>query len=374
MKIEAVILREIRMPLVSFFETSFGRTEMRRILLVEVQSGGASGWSEVTCGETPFYSHETTDTARHILADFAVPMVLGKSFDHPSELPALMRLIRGHEMARAAIENAVWELQARQAGQPLWQFIGGSRTELPCGVSIGIKNSVEDLLEAIAKEVAAGYQRIKIKIKPGWDVHVLERVRQQFPGILLMGDANSAYTVNDFDHLKQFDQFNLMMLEQPLWYDDIYYHAQLQRHIQTAVCLDEAIHHARDARQAIDIGACRIINVKLGRVGGFTSARQVHDVTKAAGIPVWCGGMLESGIGRAHNIAMSTLENFTLPGDVSASQRYWKEDIIDPEVTVSSRGTITPPSAPGLGFEVKTGLIRKLTVWEKELRMGAHAL
>jgi len=373
MKIEAVILREIRMPLVSFFETSFGRTEMRRILLVEVKSDGASGWSEVTCGETPFYSHETPDTARPILQDFAVPMVLGKSFEHPSELPVMMKLIRGHEMAKASIENAVWDLQARQAGQPLWKFIGGTRTELPCGVSIGIKNTVEDLLEAIEREVAAGYQRIKIKIKPGWDVRVLERVRKQFPGILLMGDANSAYTLSDLEHLKSFDQFDLMMLEQPLWYDDIYLHARLQKEIRTAVCLDEAIHHARDAQQAIEIGACRIINVKLGRVGGFTSARQVHDVTQQAGIPVWCGGMLESGIGRAHNIAMSTLENFSLPGDVSASKRYWKEDIIEPEVTVSSRGTITPPSAPGLGFEIKTGLIRSLTVWEQELRAATQA-
>lgn len=374
MKIEAVVIREVRMPLVSFFETSFGRTDVRRILLLEVKAEGLSGWSEVTCGEAPFYCHETTDTARHILEDFAIPMVLGKSFGHPSEIPAMMKLIRGHEMTRAAVENAVWDLQARQAGQPLWKFIGGSRTELPCGVSIGIKNTIEDLLEAIARELAAGYQRIKIKIKPGWDVRVLEQVRQQFPHILLMGDANSAYTVDDFDHLKSFDQFDLMMLEQPLWYDDIYLHARLQRELRTAVCLDEAIHHARDAQEAIDLGACRIINVKLGRVGGFTSAKQVHDVTQKAGIPVWCGGMLESGIGRAHNIAMSTLPNFTLPGDVSASKRYWKEDIIEPEVTVSNRGIITPPSTPGIGFEVKTGLVQKLIVWERELRASAHAV
>ena len=367
MKIDAIVLREIRMPLVSFFETSFGRTTERRILLVELRVDGESGWSEVTCGETPFYSHETTDTAAHILASFAAPMVLGKPFERAAELHGMLRLIRGHNMAKAAIENAAWELEARRAGQPLWQYLGGTRAEIPCGVSIGIKNRVEDLLEAIERELAAGYQRIKIKIKPGWDLAVLERVRERFPEILLMGDANSAYTLADLEHLRQFDQFGLMMLEQPLWDDDIYFHARLQRAIETPVCLDEAIHHARDAETAIELGACRIINVKLGRVGGYGSALEIERLTRRHKMPIWCGGMLESGIGRAHNIAMSTLENFSLPGDVSASRRYWQEDIIEPEVTVTKRGTIVVPESPGLGYMVRSDRIRDLTVWEKTL-------
>ncbi len=366
MKIESVTLREIRMPLVAFFETSFGRTEERRILLLEARAEGRSGWSEVTCGETPFYSHETTDTAAHILLDFALPMVLGQNLQ-ARDVPQKLRLIRGHAMARAAVENALWAIEAERAGQPLWQTLGGTRAEIPCGVSIGIKNRPADLLEAIARELAAGYQRIKIKIKPGWDVEILEQVRGRFPDIALMGDANSAYTLHDLAHLRRFDDFHLMMLEQPLWDDDIYFHAQLQREIQTPICLDESIHSARDARQAIEIGACRIINIKLGRVGGYGMAREIEALTRQAGVPVWCGGMLESGIGRAHNIAMSTLENFSLPGDVSASQRYWKEDIIEPAVTVTPRGTIIAPTMPGLGFGVKRELIQKLTVWEKTL-------
>lgn len=365
MKIEQVTLREIRMPLVSFFETSFARMDQRRILLLEVRVDGVTGWGEVTCGEAPYYNHESTDIAAVVLRDFALPLALGRDFDHPTRIAAWLEPIRGHAMAKAGLENAVWDARARMEGVPLWRLIGGVRPEIACGVSIGIKNSVEDLLEAIALELAAGYQRIKVKIKPGWDTTVLERVRHRYPDILLMGDANSAYTLDDLEHLRGFDAFGLMMLEQPLWHDDIYLHARLQRELRTPICLDEAIHHARDAQQAIDLAACRIINIKLGRVGGFHSALALHEVTARAGMPVWCGGMLESGVGRAHNIALSTLQNFSLPGDVSASRRYWHEDIIDPEVTVSPRGTITAPTGPGLGFSVKLDLVKKLTAWEQ---------
>lgn len=368
MKIEALTLRELHMPLVTPFETSFGRTENRRILLAEIHADGASGWGEVTCGELPFYSPETPDTARAILAGVIAPLVLGKEFAHPSELAAMMRPIRGHAMARAAVENAAWELAARQAGQPLWRFLGGSRGEIACGVSIGIKPTIAAQLAAVEKELAAGYQRIKVKIKPGWDLEPLGAIRRRWPEIRLMGDANSAYTLADASHLAAFDAFGLMMLEQPLWHDDIYFHAQLQRQIRTPLCLDESIHHARDAEQAAALGACRIINIKLGRVGGFSSAQAVHDAAQKAGIPVWCGGMLESGIGRAHNIAMSTLPNFTLPGDVTASRRYWREDIIEPEVTVTPRGTIAAPETPGSGFTPRLDRIRQLTVWEQTLR------
>ncbi len=265
-------------------------------------------------------------------------------------------------MAKAAVENAVWDAEATEKNVPLWKLLGGVQREINCGVSIGIQNSVEQLLERISVELAAGYQRIKIKVKPGWDVDVLRRAREQWPDILLSCDANSAYTLEDVEHLRRFDEFKLLMIEQPLWNDDIFFHAQLQKQIKTAICLDESIHHARDARQAAENGACRIVNIKVGRVGGFSSVIEVHDVCRASHIANWCGGMLESGIGRAHNIALSTLPNFCLPGDVSASKRYWKEDIIEPEVEVTPRGTIVVPDAPGRGYGLRADLIEELTV------------
>jgi O-succinylbenzoate synthase len=273
-----------------------------------------------------------------------------------------MKLVRGHRMAKATIETACWDLEAKRAGVPLWKHLGGVRSELACGVSIGIQETPEILLEKIRQEVDAGYQRIKIKIKPGWDLKIIERVRKEFPDIRLMGDANSAYKLADVPLFQQLDHFNLMMLEQPLAHDDIFDHATLQRQIQTPVCLDESIQSAEDAAHAISLGSCKIINVKLGRVGGHSEAKRVERVTCDNEIPVWCGGMLESGIGRAHNIAMSTLANFTLPGDVSASARYWEEDIIDPPVMVSPRGTITPPESPGIGFTVNLSRVEALTV------------
>jgi O-succinylbenzoate synthase len=362
MRIERIELRELQLPLVHFFETSFGRTTKRRIVLVRVQADGLTGWGEVTCGEEPFYSPETPETAWHILRDFLVPWTLGKEWTAPSTLVPCFRPIRGHNMAKAALENALWDIEAQQKNLPLSKLVGGTLAEIPCGVSIGIQNSVEELLEKIAGEVAAGYQRIKVKVKPGWDIEVLDRIRTRFPRLPLMADANCAYSLADTAHLKEFDRFYLMMVEQPLGWNDLIDHARLQREISTPICLDESIHNADDARQAIEIGACKIINIKLGRVGGFTAARRVHDICRARNIPVWCGGMLESGIGRAHNIAMSTLPGFTLPGDVSASKRYWAEDIIDPEVTVSPQGTIHVPHMPGLGYSPSLGRIEKATV------------
>jgi O-succinylbenzoate synthase len=283
-----------------------------------------------------------------------------------------MARVRGHRMAKAAVENAVWDAEARQKQQPLWKLLGGTQREIPCGVSIGIQDSVEQLLEKIQVEVAAGYRRIKVKVKPGWDVNVLERIRSRWPDIVLSCDANSAYTLDQVEHLRKFDQFNLLMIEQPLWNDDIYYHARLQRELRTAICLDESIRHARDAAAAIETGACRIINIKVGRVGGFSEARKVHDVCMQNKIPVWCGGMLESGIGRAHNIALSTLENFRLPGDVSASKRYWKEDIIEPEVEVTPQGTIVIRDEPGTGYRLRKDLIDDITVRKETIRAGGR--
>jgi len=283
---------------------------------------------------------------------------------------ALFAKVRAHRMAKAGLENALWDAEARQRQMPLWKLLGGTRREILCGVSIGIQDSVEQLLDKIQIELAAGYRRIKIKVKPGWDVNVLEKIRSRWADITLSCDANSAYTLDQVEHLREFDQFNLLMIEQPLWNDDIYYHARLQKELRTSICLDESIVSVRSAAFAVDTGACRIINVKVGRVGGFSEALKIHDLCHTNKIPVWCGGMLETGIGRAHNIALSTLQNFSLPGDVSASKRYWKEDIIDPEVEVSSNGMIAISDEPGTGYRVKEDLIEKLTVRKETLRAG----
>jgi O-succinylbenzoate synthase len=368
MKIEAITLRELQMPLVHFFETSFGRTSARRILLCTLHSDGLEGWGECVAGEDPFYSEEYVDTAWDVTERYLVPELLGKTLQSGRDVPALLSKIREHRMAKAALENAVWDAEAQQKGTPLWTLLGGTQREIACGVSIGIQNSHDHLLQTIETELDAGYQRIKLKVKPGWDVHVLEKVRERWSSILLSCDANSAYTLADSDHLKGFERFNLLMIEQPLWSDDFYFHARLQKQLVTDLCLDEAIRSARDAEAALELGSCRIINIKVGRVGGFTEAILVHDVAQALGVPVWCGGMLESGVGRSHNVALSTLPNFKLPGDVSASKRYWKEDIIEPEVEVSPQGTIAISDKAGRGYEVRKDLIEKLTVRKQTLR------
>ncbi len=370
MKIDRIILRRIRMPLVHFFETSFGRTYDREIIIVEVSSDGLSGWGEVTCGEKPFYNEEWTESAWRIVRDYAAPRILGHDLASAADVAARTAHIRGHLMARGGLEAAIWDLQARRNGRPLYQEIGaGARKEIPCGVSIGIQDSVEQLIEKIETELAAGYQRIKMKIKPGWDIDVLSKVRGRFPGAKLMGDANSAYTLADAGRLKHLDEFYLMMLEQPLAHDEIIDHAQLQRQLDTPICLDECIRSAHHAQQAIRMGAARIINIKLGRVGGFTEAIKVHNVAQAAGIPVWCGGMLEAGIGRAHNIALATLPNFVLPGDVSASKRYWKRDIVTP-IETTPQGTIPVSEAPGFGYEIDHDYLKSIVTQEEDVRAG----
>lgn len=368
MIISAIELSEIRLPLIDFFETSFGRTTERRIILVRVtDNDGAVGWGECTAGEGPFYCEEWTETAWPVLKEFLAPMVVGHEVETAAEVGALMKKVRGNRMAKAAIETACWDLEAKVAGVPLRQLLGGVQREIACGVSIGIQDSPEALLAKIEKELAAGYQRIKIKIKPGWDLAIVEQVRRRFPNINLMGDANSAYTLEDAPLFQQLDQFELMMIEQPLAHDDMFDHAALQRQIKTPVCLDESVHSPQDARHAIDLGSCRIINVKLGRVGGHTEAKRVETICRERNVPVWCGGMLESGIGRAHNIAMATLEGFTLPGDVSASARYWEEDIIDPPVTVTPQGTIVARDKPGIGYDVNEDRVNRWTIRREHL-------
>ena len=368
MKIDGIILRELHLPLVRPFETSFGATRDRRILLAEIHSDGLTGWGECTAGEHPYFSSESTDTAWQVILNELGPLLAAESPEHGGQCARIFHKVRGHRMAKAALENAIWDLEAQREGVSLSRLLGGVRDTIPCGVSLGIQPSISELLAIIEKELAAGYQRIKLKCKPGWDVEVFERVRHRWPAITLSCDANSAYRLRDLDHLTTFDAFDLLMIEQPLWHDDFFYHSMLQKRINTPICLDESIRNRRDALAAIEMESCRIINIKLGRVGGFSEAIAVHNAAQERGIPVWCGGMLESGIGRAHNIALSTLENFSLPGDVSASARYWKEDIIEPEVTVTSQGEIVVPDTPGRGYEVRADLIERLTVRKEAIR------
>ena len=368
MRIDEIILRELHLPLVHSFETSFGVTRNRRILLAEIKSEGLTGWGECTAGEHPFFSAESTDSAWQVIANELGPMLAAEPPEHGGECPRIFRQVRGNRMAKAALENAIWDLEAQREEVSLSRLIGGVRDVIPCGVSLGIQSSIPELMVIIEKELAAGYQRIKLKCKPGWDVEVLEKVRSRWPAIALSCDANSAYKLRDADHLVTFDAFDLVMIEQPLWHEDFYYHSMLQKRLQTPICLDESIRNRRDALASIEMESCRIINIKLGRVGGFSEAIAVHNAAQERGVPVWCGGMLESGVGRSHNIALATLENFTLPGDISASARYWAEDIIEPAVTVSLAGEISVPDTPGRGYEVRTDLVERLTVRKQVIR------
>jgi o-succinylbenzoate synthase len=365
MRIDSITLRKVKMRLKAPFETSFGVTYDRSILLVEVLADGCRGWAEITAMEAPAFNSETVGTAWLITSDFLAPLLLGKSLASATEVRGLLSEIRGHEMARAGLENALWDIEAQQRNVPLGKLLGGTQAEIACGVSLGLQASPEILLEKVAAELAAGYRRIKIKIKPGKDLRYVAAVRKAHPHILLSVDANSAYTLDDAEHLKRFEEFGLLMMEQPLWWDDIYAHSKLQKMINTPICLDESIRHLRDAQTAIELDAARIINIKVGRVGGHSSAREIQAYCLARHIPAWCGGMLESGVGRAHNVAVSSLPGYTLPGDVSASKRYWVEDVIEPEVEVTAHGTIRVPDSPGLGYHVRHELIERWTI-EKE--------
>ena len=367
MRIEQIELREIALRLKFRFETSFGVEQDRRVLLVTVRGGGGEGVAECVAGEFPGYSYETNDTAWSVLRDHVAPLVLGRDFDTPAQLLHALRFIRGHNMAVAAIEMAFWDLWTRSLDLPLWRMLGGVRTDIPVGVSLGIQKSHAEIVDLATAHVAEGYRRVKLKIKPGSDVDVVRAVREALPSIDLTVDANSAYRLVDAATLRRLDDFDLAYVEQPLAYDDLVDHVELQRQLRTPICLDESIHSAEDARKALQIGAGKIINVKVGRVRGYTQAKRLHDVAVAFGAPVWCGGMLESGVGRAHNLHLSSLEGFVLPGDTASASRYWDEDIVTPLLD-ATQGLQKVPDGPGIGVELKRDLIARLTRAVETLR------
>lgn len=350
-------MRLVRLPLKEPFETSFGRIDSRLIFLVSLEGDGLRGWGEVVAAEQPFYSYETIGTASHVIRDYLAQALMAHPVSGLADLAARFAPFKGHNMAKAGLELAYMDLVARMHSKSLSELIGGTRDRVAVGVSLGIQPTLVALLERVDKYLGLGYQRIKIKIKPGWDVEVIDAVRRRHPNILLSVDANSSYTLKDLDRLKALDGFGLLMIEQPLDHDDLVDHAKLQAEMATPICLDESITSWRRAEHALELGSCRLINIKIGRVGGYSQALQIHNLCHQRGIPVWCGGMLESGIGRAHNLALASLPGFTLPGDISASSRYFNRDLILPEVIIDADGTAAVPGGPGIGFEVDLAYI-----------------
>lgn len=375
LNLERLELCEIEMPLRAPFETSFGSVSKRRILIVRaIDHDGAIGYGECTAPEEPFYNHETIDTAWSIICGFVAPLLARRRVEAAAEVSETLAPIKGNRMAIGGVEAAIWDLETKRENIPLWRHLGGTREHIDCGVSIGLQKTQEVLLEKVTHEIQSGYQRIKLKIKPGHDIELVKHIRSHFPDIMLSVDANAAYRLDrDINVFEQLDQFGLLMIEQPLAAGDLVDHAKLQKRLKTSICLDESITSLRDAEHALELGSCRIINIKLGRVGGHSEARAIHAFAAKSSVPVWCGGMLESGIGRAHNIAMSTLPGFTLPGDVSASSRYWSEDIIEPPVTVSREGTIDSPAGPGIGYAVNEARIKELAVRNEMVRLRPEA-
>jgi O-succinylbenzoate synthase len=366
--IEQITLTHIAMPLVTPFETSFGRDVVRETITVEMRAADGAGWGQVVAFEEPSYSYETLDTCWTILTRYLIPLVFARPLTDLEDLQSRWAWVRGHNMAKAALEGAAAALLSARAGQSLSAYLGGTRDRVPVGVSVGIQESPEALRDVVAGFIAEGYGRIKLKIKPGKDVAYVAAVREAFPDVALMADANSAYTLADADLLRQLDAFRLIMIEQPLAHDDIYEHSLLQRQFATSICLDESIHSVADARAALDLGSCGIINIKVGRVGGLLPARAIQELCRSREVPVWCGGMLETGIGRAANLAIASLPGFTLPGDISASNRYYKHDIAAPEFTLNPDSTITVPTAPGLGVTVDRDALAAVTLHSESFR------
>ncbi len=368
MRIERIVLHHVKMPLVHPFETSFSREYEVESVIVQVFADGLIGWGESATESNPYYTYETVDTAWSVIPKFIAPVVIGKDIAHPTDFWQMVRRIRGHNMAKAGVEAALWDIWSQEQGVPLWKAMGGERDYIVSGVSIGIEPRLSILLDRIEKFLAEGYKRIKLKIKPGWDVDVLREVRRLYPNVPLMVDANAAYTPADMEHLKRLDEFDLMMIEQPLSYEDLTYHARLQREMKTPICLDESLSSVEMARQALELGSCQVINIKAARMGGPSQGIAVHDLAFMKGVPVWCGGLNETGVGRLHNVALATLPNFKLPGDVSASSKYYQPDLIEPEVKMGPDGTIEAPSEPGLGAKVREDVLkaRRVRKWDSK--------
>ncbi len=367
LKITAVELLHVRIPLKNAFETSFGRkSELNHVIVRVRDASGLVGYGESACPTKPDYCPETIETCLHIQRDYLVPAVLNRAFDNIEEFVEFYGWVRGNNFAKAGLEMAAWDLLAQSQGLPLARLLGGTQTHIESGVSLGIEPDINVLLGKIEGFLNEGYRRIKLKVKPGRDIEVIEVVRRRYPDVPLMVDANSAYTLKDLDHLKQFDRFGLMMIEQPLSHDDIIDHARLQKALDTPICLDESIHSAEDARRAIELGSCRVINIKAGRVGGLLEAKKIHDVCQAHNMPVWCGGMHEYGIGRAHNIALNSLPNFSIPGDVSGSDKYYAEDIVQPVIQAIEGRILVPNQQPGLGFAIDPAALARYTVGQRE--------
>jgi O-succinylbenzoate synthase len=361
-RVAGIELIELRLPLQEPFATGTGSRSTRRILLVRIEGEeGADGWGECVAGEAPTYTYETTETAWHVLSEFILPPLTGREILGPEEIAPSAGRIRGHPMAKAAAEMAVWDLQAKELGAPLWELLGGSGEAVEVGVVVGFQPTEEALLERVRGHVEAGYARIKLKIEPGRDIGPVRAVRDRFPDVPLMVDASCSYALSDVPRLRELDPFRLTMIEQPLGDEDLREHAILQAEIETPICLDESIRSADDTLLALQIGACRIVNVKPGRVGGLANAKAIHDVCRSREVPLWCGGMLESGIGRAHNLALATLPGFTLPGDISESRRYWERDLVTPEFELEN-GRLAVPQGPGIGVEPDRERIRDLAV------------
>jgi O-succinylbenzoate synthase len=362
MRIEQIEIRHLELPLVHPFETSFGREEVRQTIVVAVRGEGLTGWGEAATSAGPWYEYETVETCWYVLHEFLGPSVVGREVAAPEDVARLMAAVRGHNMAKMGLEAAVWDLLGQAQGRSIAQLLGGLRERVAVGVSIGVQDSVAALLARIDEFWAQGYSRIKIKIRPGWDAAVLSQVRERFPDVPLMADANSAYTLADIDMLAALDEFDLMMIEQPLAHDDLVDHAELQRRLRTPVCLDESVPSLAAARAALALGSGCIVNIKPGRVGGLRVARAIHDLCRERDVAVWCGGMLETGIGRAHNVALASLPGFSLPGDISASARYFHQDIVEPAFVVNDDGTMDVPTGPGIGVKVVLDRVQAATV------------
>ena len=364
MKIEHIELHQVAMPLVRPFQSSADRQLIRPSILVAIYSDGLVGWGECVAMERPTYSAETVSTARAILTEQILPMLQGETLSTPYEIGRYWSKIRGNQMARAAVEVAIWDWFAQAQGVPLSQLLGGVRDRVPVGVSLGMEDSAELLGERVAEFVAEGYRRVKIKISPDWAIEPIAYLRKQFPDLMLMADANSAFTLYDTPLLQALDEFDLAMIEQPLGSDDFVEHAQLQRQLNTPLCLDESIESSADMETAIALQSCRVVNLKVGRVGGIATTIQIHRLAQQAGWAVWCGGMLETGIGRATNLHLATLPHFTLPADISATARYYAEDIADPPFELNTEdSSLTVPTKPGLGVTIRQDRLKKFRNW-----------